>query len=576
MLNSLSNNKSASITALELIALGCIWVLMALLVNPTGEFPLNDDWSFSRAVQSLIDHGRLQFTGLDSMTLIAQVFWGALFCLPFGFSFTALRLSTLVLGLVGIFVTYGLFREVKTNRTTALLAALTVAINPLYFELSFTFMTDVPFFAFSMLSILFLMRGIRQESNIELLAGNLFVCLAILIRQLGIIIPLSFGIAYLAKNGVTRKTLQTALLPIVLSVSILIAYQIWMQSTTGLSPLYNRGYDSIFESSTGFLQAIKLLVYRFLVELTYLGLFTLPFLIILTINKWKTASHRGRLLSVLTSSGFFVAVMGALIWKNRTMPLSGNVLFDIGLGPATLRDVYNLGLPHLSNAPKALWLVITTAGAFGGALMLRYLFSALAQVLLKLSKFESIADKWPLILFLSACTSYSVLIGVIGFFDRYLIPLLPLSMIAMITTGNSFKLRVSRSPVFIAAVLLFVYGFFALGATHDYLSWNRSRWKALHYLMEEAHISYKNIDGGYEFNGWYSFDAKYRVNPSKSWWWVDNDDYIISFGPMIGYSEMKRYPYKRWIPFGQGNIFVLHRLADSKASESALDENPLQ
>jgi hypothetical protein len=49
-----------------------------------------DDWSYARAVQSLIQNGRLELTGFTSMPLIAHVFWGALFCFPFGFSFTAL------------------------------------------------------------------------------------------------------------------------------------------------------------------------------------------------------------------------------------------------------------------------------------------------------------------------------------------------------------------------------------------------------------------------------------------------------------------------------------------------------
>ena len=78
-------------SALAIITVSGVWLFMVLLANPVGEFPLNDDWSYSRAVQNLIEHGRLELTGFTSMPLIAQVFWGALFCLPFGFSFTALR-----------------------------------------------------------------------------------------------------------------------------------------------------------------------------------------------------------------------------------------------------------------------------------------------------------------------------------------------------------------------------------------------------------------------------------------------------------------------------------------------------
>jgi hypothetical protein len=77
------------------IAASCVWLLMVLLVNPAGELLLNDDWSSSRTVPSLVEHGRLECTGFTSRPLIAQVLWSALFCLPFGFSSTALRVSTL-------------------------------------------------------------------------------------------------------------------------------------------------------------------------------------------------------------------------------------------------------------------------------------------------------------------------------------------------------------------------------------------------------------------------------------------------------------------------------------------------
>ena len=559
MISSLSNTWSIRVRGLDLVALSCLWVLLALIINPVGEFPLNDDWSYSRAVLSLIEHGNLQLTGFTSMPLIAQVLWGALFCLPFGFSFTALRLSTLVLGLVGIFATYGLFREIKADRTIALMATMMIAINPLYFQLSFTFMTDIPFFTVSMLSFLFILRGVSKGRNVDLYIGFLFSSVAILIRQLGIVIPLSFAMAYLIKNGLNRKTFQTALVPTIISIAILMGYQVLLRATIGLPSLYNRSYEPILESATGFLQVLIVLIDRFLVALVYLGLFTLPFTIILSISSWRMASAKNRRLLVGTSTGLFVIVMGWLLWKDRTMPLTGNILFDIGLGPALLRDVYLLGLPHLPSAPKAFWLVVTAVSVFGGVLIIQHLFLAATQIGTKLITSESVNNSFPMIFSFSAFTLYSVLIGLAGFLDRYLIWILPLLVIFTLAEANPIRLQMTDFSFAIASVLLLVYGLFTLGATHDYLSWNRARWNALYDLMEQDHISYKNIDGGFEFNGWYAYDPKYRMSPQKSWWWVDNDEYIVSFGPIIGYSELKRYPYNRWIPFGQDNIFVLSR-----------------
>jgi hypothetical protein len=48
-----------------------IWVLMALLIHPRGEFPLNDDWTYSRTVKTLLEGGGLKFPEI-STNIIAR------------------------------------------------------------------------------------------------------------------------------------------------------------------------------------------------------------------------------------------------------------------------------------------------------------------------------------------------------------------------------------------------------------------------------------------------------------------------------------------------------------------------
>ncbi len=223
---------------LPILAITALWAAMALLVNPSGNFPLNDDWCYALAVQSLLEEGSLQIVSIVPMSLVAQVLWGTLFCLPFGFSFTALRVSTLVLGLAGLLGMYGLLREMKTSRTIALVGCMAVAVNPIYFELSNTFMTDVPFFAFSVTSLYAFVRAIRRGSSANIAIGTLFACLATLTRQLGLILPLLFGLAYVVKNGLRVRTIAKALLPMVITAVALVSYQEWMRSTDRLPACY--------------------------------------------------------------------------------------------------------------------------------------------------------------------------------------------------------------------------------------------------------------------------------------------------------------------------------------------------
>jgi hypothetical protein len=87
--------EGAKHNLLDMAFLVLIFVASIIVVNPLGNFPLNDDWSFARAVQNLVERGDWRPTGFTSMPLITQSLWGTTFCLLAGFSFNALRFSTL-------------------------------------------------------------------------------------------------------------------------------------------------------------------------------------------------------------------------------------------------------------------------------------------------------------------------------------------------------------------------------------------------------------------------------------------------------------------------------------------------
>jgi hypothetical protein len=192
-----------------------VWALAALVVDLVGNFPLNDDWAYAFAVRALVQHGVLHLSGWTATNLIAQLLWGTLFCLPFGFSFTALRFSTLLLAMLGVLATYALLREAQAKPGPALIGAITLAFNPIYFALAFTFMTDVPFTAAAVASSWLLLRGLRRGRRVEIIAGVALAMAAILIRQIGLAIPIAFAIAYVVKRGLRIRRLIEAIIPVV-------------------------------------------------------------------------------------------------------------------------------------------------------------------------------------------------------------------------------------------------------------------------------------------------------------------------------------------------------------------------
>lgn len=249
----------------------------------------------------------------------------------------------------------------------------------------------------------------------------------------------------------------------------------------------------------------------------------------------------------------------------RRMPFRGgrgNILIESGIGPLTLRDTFILFENIPSSIPlKIFWLLITVVGVIGVVLLLQYLLHYLPQVWVNSQK-DNRKEKISLIVFiLSLIVIYFFPIGGLkGFFDRYFLLLIPLMMmlISFCSTNNTHQ-KVNKKVISLVLIMMVLYGGFTIGATHDYLSWNRVRWQALENLMKEAQISPDKIDGGFEFNGWHLYNPKYQKSPQKSWWWVVQDDYIISFGSLPGFEEIKRYSFNKWLPFGVKNIFVLRK-----------------
>jgi len=91
------------------------------------------------------------------------------------------------------------------------------------------------------------------------------------------------------------------------------------------------------------------------------------------------------------------------------------------------------------------------------------------------------------------------------------------------------------------------------------MKWNRARWKAVSYLTKNLKISWQKIDGGYEFNGWHGYRPEYKSKEGKSWWWVEDDEFIISFNPIKGYEVIQKVAYNSWMERKQKSVFVLQR-----------------
>ncbi len=132
---------------------GGIVLIAFLIVNPFAEMPFNDDWSYAFTVRRLLETGHLTYNGWSTATIITQAYWGAIVSKLFGFSFTALRFSTLPFAVGCVMLCYLLARRAGLLPRWAIFCALLLGLNPLFLPLATSFMTDVPGLFFILLSL---------------------------------------------------------------------------------------------------------------------------------------------------------------------------------------------------------------------------------------------------------------------------------------------------------------------------------------------------------------------------------------------------------------------------------------
>ncbi len=513
-----------------------IWAIGVCYVNPVGDFPLNDDWSYARPVKSFIEKGHLELTGWPAMTLIGHLVYGILLTKVFGFSFTVLRMGLLVMGLVGIVSTYSLLLSFKVPPFQSFLSALLIGFNPMYVCLSYSYMTDVSFYAFFTLSLLFYLKEVQNPKIIQYIAAFVFSLLATSIRQPGIILPFAFAIVCFIRDK-SFKRIAYAAGPFVLVVGALAFYEFYYR--------YQIGYQDHFSNKN--LVFINTLLHEKKEMLwaqlnvnskiaLYIGLFLFPFALPLVKKTEVIKTHKITFWG--TTTFFCAALLGFMEWQGKVMPSDGgNILTNLGVGPASLYDHEWLKVRPLA-VSDLYWKGVTILSFFSFSILFCFLAEQAWQVRKHLLAVN------PIFIYCLICVVvYIPMVSMFSFYDRYTLPIL----LFVLTMIYSFQKQVfeTRLTKVVLVLYLLLASFYSFASTSTYLNWNRAKWKAVDELINKHHVSTRELDGGFEVNGWYNYDAKdpNKRTPEKSWWWVDKDTYIISFAPISGRVIFGKYPY---------------------------------
>jgi len=554
-----------SIIRKDLFFLAGIWLLSVIVVNPAGEFPLADDWVYLDMLKLLHEKNILFYPNYLGSTVISQLAWALLWCKLFGYSIFVARVTSLVNSLLLILVLYFLLQKLTSNRNFSFFGTALFIFNPVFYVLSFTFMTE-PSFCLVIAGCLAAAYASLKSYKWNWIFLLVFLCgVAVLIKQTALIIPISFLAIILFNRKIPGRLFSGALLSLAVTAIAYTVLLYWINYTYGSSGRFmNRmNHDVINYLKEGYHEGFSHQRENFLNITMYCGLFMLPVLPILAIGSARIFEngsfyrHRTKILATLI---LLASVFSYLQTESLQLPNLDNIFYNTGLGPVVLRDTNILKMkPHSFIEATFFWRSLSVLSMATGLYLLVVLtFQCILSIKKSFRKEAEASDIFYQLLYCAAIIYIFLLVNEY-IFDRYIL-LLTLLIILMLGVSMKDLLGSLKMKWYaLSLVILFPIVVFNVAATHDYLAWNRAKWDALNFLTERLKISPKEIDGGYEFNASRNYSDNYSIQENKSWWWVHDDKYLVTMNPIAGYQKFFDVQYYSWIKCRTFSIHVLKK-----------------
>lgn len=516
-----------------------IFIICEIIVNPIGEFPLNDDWAYSKSVSFALK-GYFTIGDFGAMTLFTHLLWGTIFAKIFGFSFTILRISTLVSSLIGLFFLNKLVVKISKNQWLGFFSCLVLLLNPLYFSLANTYMTDVNFTTLLILGCYSAFSFFETKKKKYVFYFLLASVGLVLIRQFGIILPVCFFLACITLKENKKKYLIISFSLIVITIGILKFYEDLIRASISPGAAYTFS-GSIDLLSYAFWENFFINIgVRYKVILVHILLYSFPLAIIYLISIVRSINKIYAIsIAIVCSFGSYFLLQGNIF------PFH-NMFTNMCIGPETFHEPNG----HTRSADFAIICDIIKYAFCSFTFIILTLFLSL-----KIKKGKNEFKVSPQVLFLLMLLGMYIFMILITqkdvYFDRYHLPI-----IALIVILFSFINRIFKAQYGFSILILCCFFYVSVFGTKDYLALNRVRWEAYYFIKEAAKVDAEKINGGFEINCW---------NDGKGNWWADygnlqNYDYLIQFNRENGFQLVREYEFQRYFPYKKDTLRLQERI----------------
>jgi hypothetical protein len=487
------------------------------------DFAVWDDWAFAKGALAFIAGEGIHYQGAASMPQLGQWLWAWPFVKTLGPSFVTLRLSTITLALLALAAYFDLLRRHGARPVAAVVPMIFLGLNPLFFWLTGTFMTDVPALAFSLLALAAYDRALTSGHIAWLGPATAFGLLAAVTRQNAMAVPLA--VALLAVSRPPRRWRLAWCLAIAAPVAACLIAS-WVLS---------RRPDAIPLSPQ--FPTIRFALLTIFISTQFLGLSVLPLAVAVPVRSWRRVFAAGALLAA-TAAYLFI------YHDHACFPYLGPLLPD-GWKVVGANGPLLIG-PRLG-------IALTAAGCIGAALFVCQL--------LDFRYVPSTGRAWKpnQLLILFTVTQWLMLFTAPRLYDRYFVVLLP----GCLAIAGSMLPFGKRSLCLRLAPTAVILGGISIATTHDWFSWNAAGWALGRRAIAEG-IPASDIEGGMEWDGWHSPTPAVRMSKETY------DDslprrglglrftqhsfphltgrFALSISPLHGAKVIGAQSYQRWLP----------------------------
>lgn len=559
--------QAAKSSYIPIVALVVIYLFLGIFLVSYENYPIDDDWSYIKAAETFHTTGEMKFTPWTAMSLTFQVWWGTCFTKLFGYSIEMLRVSTLAISLLGLIFIYLLLRELEYNWQTCFLAVLLILFNPFSFPLNFTFFTDQFYISLLFIAIYFYYKACKDNRDSYAFIASLVASASILVRQNGILLPLSVVLYLMLRERPLRRLVIRTIVSVAMPIVTFVLFTYWFNTIHGPTSEYVRQVDEILANiRKPHLFLIKM-VWRPILILEFMGFCLLPL----------SFSFLPRVKELFDRKNYFLLLLFCI---------AGSVFFllfeHIGLYPSVDLWLNGFRFAYISeygyrDAMNLLFFFYRVVDFLSVA-------SIVYLIYLAIKYWKSITNRFSL----SSPTFLIIVVGIFQLlfllvtlykFSRYYLTLIPFFI--MVVLAITRYVRINRI-IFIP--LLACYALFSLAVTQDVMSWNQVKWQAGQKLLDKG-VSPRKISAGFAWDAWhscqYSLDNPFEIAPQRGDvpWWIEklvpaiDPQYLISSSPVptgfetFTYFDADRYnvvdsfDYNSRFYFEGMKLYLLERVA---------------